>query len=67
MTTGVMKWLKDLNTVLGQTNVHRFLMTAAKNIKIWFVNHTLNAFNQDMSQKCLIAEYCIPRLDIDVI
>merc|ERR1712032_1156481 len=54
---------------------HRVLVAAAKNIKIWFVKvrkikaiyHTLNAFNLDTSQKCLIAECWIPRLDMEAI
>jgi len=77
MAVGVMQRLEDLNTVLGQTNDHRHrvLVAAAKNIKIWFVKvrkikaiyHTLNAFNLDTSQKCLIAECWIPRLDMEAI
>ena len=70
MAVGVMQRLEDLNTVLGQTNDHRHrvLVAAAKNIKIWFVKvrkikaiyHTLNLFNLDVTQKCLIAECWIP-------
>jgi len=66
-----------LNTVLGQTNDHRHrvLVAAAKNIKIWFVKvrkikaiyHTLNMFNLDVTQKCLIAECWIPTADIEAI
>jgi len=77
MAVGVMQRLEDLNTVLGQTNDHRHrvLAAAAKNIKIWFVKvrkikaiyHTLNFFNLDTSQKCLIAECWIPRLDMETI
>lgn len=77
MSVGVMQRLEDLNTVLGQTNDHRHrvLVTAAKNIKIWFVKvrkikaiyHTLNYFNLDTSQKCLIAECWVPSLDIESI
>jgi V-type H+-transporting ATPase subunit a len=77
MAVGVMQRLEDLNTVLGQTNDHRHrvLVAAAKNIKVWFVKvrkikaiyHTLNAFNLDTSQKCLIAECWIPRLDMEAI
>merc|ERR1719210_891297 len=77
MAVGVMQRLEDLNTVLGQTNDHRHrvLVAAAKNIKIWFVKvrkikaiyHTLNAFNLDTSQKCLIAECWIPPLDMEAI
>ena len=70
MAVGVMQRLEDLNTVLGQTNDHRHrvLVAAAKNIKVWFVKvrkikaiyYTLNFFNLDTSQKCLIAECWIP-------
>ena len=77
MAVGVMQRLEDLNTVLGQTNDHRHrvLVAAAKNVKVWFVKvrkikaiyHTLNYFNLDTSQKCLIAECWIPRLDMESI
>ena len=77
MAVGVMQRLEDLNTVLGQTNDHRHrvLVAAAKNIKIWFVKvrkikaiyHTLNMFNLDVTQKCLIAECWIPTADIEAI
>jgi len=77
MAVGVMQRLEDLNTVLGQTNDHRHrvLVAAAKNVKVWFVKvrkikaiyHTLNFFNLDTSQKCLIAECWIPRLDMESI
>ncbi|KOB71505.1 V-type proton ATPase subunit a [Operophtera brumata] len=66
MAMGVMTRIEDLNTVLGQTqdHRHRVLVAAAKNIKNWFVKvrkikaiyHTLNLFNLDVTQKCLIAE-----------
>lgn len=77
MAVGVMQRLEDLNTVLGQTNDHRHrvLVAAAKNIKVWFVKvrkikaiyHTLNMFNLDVTQKCLIAECWIPTADIEAI
>jgi len=77
MAVGVMQRLEDLNTVLGQTNDHRHrvLVAAAKNIKIWFVKvrkikaiyHTLNMFNLDVTQKCLIAECWIPTQDVEAI
>lgn len=77
MAVGVMQRLEDLNTVLGQTNDHRHrvLVAAAKNIKVWFVKvrkikaiyHTLNMFNLDVTQKCLIAECWIPTADIESI
>ena len=77
MAVGVMQRLEDLNTVLGQTNDHRHrvLVAAAKNIKVWFIKvrkikaiyHTLNYFNLDVTQKCLIAECWIPTADIESI
>uniref|UniRef100_A0A1B6E585 V-type proton ATPase subunit a n=2 Tax=Clastoptera arizonana TaxID=38151 RepID=A0A1B6E585_9HEMI len=77
MAMGVMTRIEDLNTVLGQTqdHRHRVLIAAAKHIKNWFVNvrkikaiyHTLNLFNLDVTQKCLIAECWVPVLDIEVI
>ena len=35
--------------------------------KIKAIYHTLNYFNLDTSQNCLIAEYWIPRLDMEAI
>ncbi|XP_039290286.1 V-type proton ATPase 116 kDa subunit a1 isoform X2 [Nilaparvata lugens] len=77
MAMGVMTRIEDLNTVLGQTqdHRHRVLVAAAKNIKNWFVKvlkikaiyHTLNLFNLDVTQKCLIAECWVPVLDIEMI
>ncbi|XP_046419903.1 V-type proton ATPase 116 kDa subunit a1 isoform X2 [Neodiprion fabricii] len=77
MAMGVTTRIEDLNTVLGQTqdHRHRVLVAAAKNIKNWFVKvrkikaiyHTLNLFNLDVTQKCLIAECWVPVLDIETI
>ncbi|XP_072939676.1 V-type proton ATPase 116 kDa subunit a 1-like isoform X2 [Epargyreus clarus] len=77
MAMGVMTRIEDLNTVLGQTqdHRHRVLVAAAKNIKNWFVKvrkikaiyHTLNLFNLDVTQKCLIAECWVPALDLETI
>ncbi|CAL1536767.1 unnamed protein product [Lymnaea stagnalis] len=75
MAIGVMTRIEDLNTVLGQTqdHRHRVLVAAAKNIKVWFIKvrkikaiyHTLNQFNLDVTQKCLIAECWCPVSDLD--
>ncbi|UYV79513.1 unc-32 [Cordylochernes scorpioides] len=75
MSLGVMTRIEDLNTVLGQTqdHRHRVLVAAAKNIKSWFVKvrkikaiyHTLNLFNLDVTQKCLIAECWCAVNDLD--
>lgn len=63
--------------VLGQTqdHRHRVLVAAAKNIKVWFIKvkkikaiyHTLNMFNLDVTQKCLIGECWCPVKDLDKI
>jgi len=75
MAIGVMTRIEDLNTVLGQTqdHRHRVLVAAAKNIKVWFIKvrkikaiyHTLNMFNLDVTQKCLISECWCPVTDLD--
>ncbi|XP_031619332.1 V-type proton ATPase 116 kDa subunit a isoform X2 [Contarinia nasturtii] len=77
MAMGVMTRIEDLNTVLGQTQDHRrrVLVAAAKKLKDWFVKvrkikaiyHTLNLFNLDVTQKCLIAECWVPLLDTETI
>lgn len=77
MAVGVMTRIEDLNTVLGQTQDHRrrVLVAAAKNVKVWFLKvrkikaiyHTLNMFNLDVTQKCLIAECWCAVNDLDKI
>jgi len=63
--------------VLSQTqdHRHRVLVAAAKNIKEWFIKvrkikaiyHTLNMFNLDVTQKCLIGECWCPVNDLEKI
>lgn len=75
MSIGVMTRIEDLNTVLSQTqdHRHRVLIAAAKSIKTWFIKvrkikaiyHTLNLFNLDVTQKCLIAEAWVPVTDLE--
>lgn len=51
------------------------LVAAAKNLKPWFtkvrkikaIYHTLNLFNLDVTQKCLIAECWVPMADLESI
>ncbi|KAL7636804.1 UNVERIFIED_CONTAM: hypothetical protein RMT77_012560 [Armadillidium vulgare] len=74
MIDGVKNRLEDLNTVLSQTNDHRHrvLVAAAKHLRVWFIKvrkikgiyFTLNKFNFDVTNKCLIAEAWIPEIDL---
>lgn len=61
--------------VLGQTqdHRHRVLVAAAKNVRMWMtkvqkikaIYHTLNFFNLDVTQKCLIAECWCPLAELE--
>ncbi|VDM07307.1 unnamed protein product [Wuchereria bancrofti] len=74
MSIGVMTRIEDLKTVLGQTqdHRHRVLVAASKNVRMWLtkvrkiksIYHTLNLFNLDVTQKCLIAECWCPVADL---
>uniref|UniRef100_A0A7E4ZT50 V-type proton ATPase subunit a n=1 Tax=Panagrellus redivivus TaxID=6233 RepID=A0A7E4ZT50_PANRE len=74
MTLNVNAQLEDMVTVVDQTLEHRdrVLRAAAENLKVWEIKvlklkaifHTLNKFNIDVTQKCLIAECWIPTDDI---
>ena len=77
MALGVMARLEDLKAVMGQTKEHRHrdLTKIANQLRIWFtkvrkmkaIYHTLNLFNLDVTQKCLIAECWCPDNDLDKI
>ncbi|XP_070537103.1 V-type proton ATPase 116 kDa subunit a 1-like [Ptychodera flava] len=77
MIEGVNTRLQDLQSVLNQTEDHRYraLQLAAKNIKTWFIKvckikaiyHTLNLFDLDVTRNCLIAECWCPVVDLDQI
>ncbi|EDO42481.1 predicted protein [Nematostella vectensis] len=72
---GVETRIEDLQNVLSQTKDHRYrlLGTVANNISQWFIKvkkikaiyHTMNMFNLDVTQKCLIAECWCPVADLD--
>ena len=63
--------------MLGQTELHRrqVLSSISANLRVWFIKvgklkaiyHTLNMFNLDVTQKCLIAECWCPVQDLDKI
>ncbi|XP_022793413.1 V-type proton ATPase 116 kDa subunit a-like isoform X2 [Stylophora pistillata] len=69
--------IEDLQMVLNETRDHRYglLTTLAKNISQWFIKvkkikaiyHTMNMFNLNVTQKCLIAECWCPVSDLDKI
>ena len=63
--------------MINQTKDHRLrlLQTIAKNLDNWLIKvkkikaiyHTMNMFNLDVTQKCLIAECWAPVSDLDAI
>jgi len=63
--------------VLNQTQDHRqrVLLSVAKELPLWLIMvrkmkaiyHTLNLFNMDVSQKCLIGECWVPVNDLPVV
>jgi len=77
MAIGVMTRIEDLQAVINQTQEHRrrLLLTISKNINNWLIKvkkikaiyHTMNMFNLDVTQKCLIAECWAPVSDLDSI
>jgi len=70
MGVGVMTRIEELKTVLDQSlNLRKSLLkNAAQNLKTWYckvskmkaVYHTMNLFNLEINQKCLIAECWAP-------
>jgi V-type H+-transporting ATPase subunit a len=70
MGMGVMTRIEELKTVLDQSlNLRKSLLkNAAQNLKTWStkvfkmksVYHTMNLFNLEVNQKCLIAECWAP-------
>ncbi|KNC34409.1 hypothetical protein FF38_00737, partial [Lucilia cuprina] len=69
--------LEDLKMVLNSTADHRnrVLVAAARNVPAWSIMikkmkaiyHTLNMFNMDVSNKCLIGEGWVPTKDLPVV
>ncbi|CAG9559803.1 unnamed protein product [Danaus chrysippus] len=74
MVKGVRTRLEDLNMVLNQTQDHRqrVLVSVAKELGSWSIMvrkmkaiyHTLNLFNMDVTNKCLIGECWVPTADL---
>jgi V-type H+-transporting ATPase subunit a len=77
MLKGVLTRLQDLNMVINQTKDQRqrVLVSVSKDLPKWIivvkkmkaVYATLNLFNMDVSQKCLIGECWIPTNDLDMV
>lgn len=77
MLKGVQVRLEDLNMVINQTQDQRqrVLFSVAKDLPRWIIMvkkikaiyHTMNMFNMDVSQKCLIGECWIPTDDMHMV
>ncbi|XP_055851586.1 V-type proton ATPase 116 kDa subunit a 1-like [Episyrphus balteatus] len=77
MIKGVRTRLEDLKMVLNQTDDHRsrVLATVSKNLSTWSIMvkkmkaiyFTLNLFNIDVTQKCMIGECWVPTNDMMVV
>lgn len=77
MLKGVRTRLEDLKTVLNQTEDHRrrVLMCVRQEIPLFSVMimkmkaiyHTMNFFNTDVTNKCLVAEGWLPKSDLQII
>ncbi|XP_026477374.1 V-type proton ATPase 116 kDa subunit a-like isoform X2 [Ctenocephalides felis] len=77
MLMGVKTRLADLKMVLNQTHDHRHrvLVSVAKELMNWkimvrkmkAIYHTMNLFNMDVTQKCLIGECWVPVNDLELV
>ncbi|XP_055384995.1 V-type proton ATPase 116 kDa subunit a 1 [Condylostylus longicornis] len=77
MVKGVRTRLADLQMVLNQTEDHRkrVLVSVAKELPNWnimvkkmkAIYHTLNLFNMDVTNKCLIGECWVPVNDLPIV
>lgn len=74
---GVITRMEELKRVLDQTQNHRHnvLITAAKHIRVWFIKirkikaiyHSLNLFNVNVTDKCMIGECWCPVGDLEAV
>lgn len=77
MLKGVLTRLQDLTMVINQTKDQRqrVLISVSKDLPKWIIvvkkikaiYHTMNLFNMDVSQKCLIGECWIPTNDLTLV
>ncbi|XP_055906180.1 V-type proton ATPase 116 kDa subunit a 1-like [Eupeodes corollae] len=77
MIKGVRTRLEDMRMVLNQTDDHRsrVLATVSKNLPTWSIMvkkmkaiyFTLNLFNMDVTQKCMIGECWVPTNDLMIV